>query len=174
MLDSAAEPYDLSGLNVVVVDDNVFMLKLMNAMLTALGVRRVRCMRDPTEVFAQLDKQPAHLLITDILMRPIDGIELTRAIRAWGGREVPYTPIFVLSGLTDRQNVLRALDAGAHEILAKPISVRSLYARIHRTIEVPVDFVRSDKYFGPDRRTLARPLRTTELASPDIADTAFI
>ena len=86
-------------------------------------------------------------------MRPIDGIELTKTIRAWGGDTMPYTPIFALSGLTDREHVLSAAEAGVHEVLAKPISPRQLYGRIQRTIEHPADFVRSGTYFGPDRRS---------------------
>ncbi len=150
--------YDLSALDVVVVDDNRFMLKVMEAMLNAIGVQQIRCLNDPTQLFAQIDAQPAHLLITDILMRPIDGIELTKTIRAWGGEVVPFIPIFALSGLTDREHVLSAAEAGVHEVLAKPISPRQLYGRIQRTIEHPADFVRSDTYFGPDRRSgHARP-----------------
>ena len=152
MFHSEFEAYDLSGLNIVVVDDNRFMLSLMDTTLQALGVGRIRCFHNPTEVIAELKQQPAHLVITDIMMRPIDGIELTKTIRSSHDSIIPFTPIFVLSGRTDRESVMRAWDAGVHEVLVKPISPRLLYERIHRTIEYPVDFVRSDTYFGPERR----------------------
>ena len=169
MLDPETEAYDLAGLDFVVVDDSMFMLKLMEAMLTALGAESIRCIDEPTQVFAQLEQQPAHILITDIMMRPIDGIELTRTVRSWGGDVVPFTPIFVVSGLTDQENVMRAADAGVHEVLAKPLSPRRLYERIHRTIEHPVDFVKSNAYFGPDRRSgrAAKPAVERRRANPD-------
>ncbi len=173
MVELEADAYDLSGLNIMVVDDSMFMLKLMEAMLKALGVRRVKCIDEPTDVFVQLERHNVHLLITDIMMSPIDGIELTKTIRSWGGEKVPFTPIFALSGLTDQENVMRAAQAGVHEVLAKPISPRSLYERIHRTIEHPADFIQSDTYFGPDRRVTNAGPRSAERRRTEPDDVIF-
>lgn len=173
MAESGMEAYDLSRLAVVVVDDNIFMLKVMKAILRALAIRNIRCLDNPTDVFPSLDAQPAHLLITDILMRPIDGIELTKTIRSLGGDIVPYTPILALSGLTDRHHVLGAVDAGVHEVLTKPISPRRLYSSIERMIAHPVDFVRSDTYFGPARRSAQSIPPSIEQPQPGDEDVVY-
>ena len=58
----------------------------------------------------------------------------------------------MLTGYTDRLRVFHARDAGVTEFMAKPISPKSLYARISAVIDRPRPFVRAEDYFGPDRR----------------------
>ena len=48
--------------------------------------------------------------------------------------------------------VIEARDAGVTEFLAKPISPKSLYTRVHSIVTRPREFVRTKSYFGPDRR----------------------
>jgi two-component system chemotaxis response regulator CheY len=48
--------------------------------------------------------------------------------------------------------VIEARDAGVNEFVVKPISVKSLYSRIDSLIHRLRDFVKTGKYFGPDRR----------------------
>jgi two-component system, chemotaxis family, chemotaxis protein CheY len=50
-----------------------------------------------------------------------------------------------------------ARDAGVNEFLAKPLTARGVIERIHQVVENPRPFVRSDDYFGPDRRRRADP-----------------
>jgi PleD family two-component response regulator len=148
--------YDMAGLNVLVVDDSPHMLKLMSVILRAMGIRRCECLDEPQRALDVVKRHKPQLLITDILMSPLDGISLTAAVRRLQPDPVAFTPIFVLSGFTDREHVLRAHEAGAHEVLAKPISARALYERICALIEHPRDFVASGGYFGPDRRAGTR------------------
>jgi response regulator RpfG family c-di-GMP phosphodiesterase len=61
----------------------------------------------------------------------------------------------MVTGHAERPLLERARDAGVHEFLAKPVSASMLYARLQRVIENPPPFVRSDTYFGPDRRRRA-------------------
>jgi len=129
------------------------MLKLLAMVLRAMSVGRVECLDEPQRALELIKRDEPHLVITDILMSPIDGVSLTKSIRESWPDPVAFTPVFVLSGFTDREHVIRARDAGAHEVLTKPISARALYERICALIEHPRDFVRNDGYFGPDRRT---------------------
>ncbi len=87
--------YRLSRLDVVVVDDSYLMLRLVQAILNSMGINKVRCIADPTDVLGELERGPAHLLITDIMMKHLDGIALTKAIRNSGGDTIPFTIIFV-------------------------------------------------------------------------------
>lgn len=147
--------YDLSAIDVMVVDDNEFMLKLMRVILASMGVRNPRYFVDPMAALMDIPKLQPDLVITDLLMQPMDGNALTTAIR----QEAPpvcYTPIFVLSGYTDRAHVLEASAAGANVVLAKPISAETLYARIVSVVENAPNFVRTESYFGPERRTESR------------------
>ena len=49
-----------------------------------------------------------------------------------------------------------ARNAGANDFLVKPVSAKSVYLRIRSTMEHPPPFVRSQTYFGPDRRRTAK------------------
>ena len=65
------------------------------------------------------------LLILDLGLPDLDGIEVIRAVRAWSG-----VPIIVLSARTDEADKIAALDAGADDYLTKPFGVGELLARV--------------------------------------------
>jgi DNA-binding response OmpR family regulator len=58
----------------------------------------------------------------------------------------------MLTGHSERKRVLAARDAGVTEFLAKPISANSLYHRIANVVANPRPFIKTETYFGPDRR----------------------
>jgi DNA-binding response OmpR family regulator len=63
-----------------------------------------------------------------------------------------FVPIIMITGHTEKENILAARDAGVTEFLAKPITAQSLFNRIAEIVERPRAFVRAEGYFGPDRR----------------------
>src|SRR5215469_10416842 len=81
-----------------------------------------------------------------------DGLELTQMIRAQSANAKPFVPIIMLSGQSEKKRVAGALDAGATEFLAKPISAKALYERIFNVVANPRPFVKTKSYFGPERR----------------------
>ena len=85
-------------------------------------------------------------------MSPLDGMDFVRMVRTGNDSPNQYVPIIMLTGHTEMNRVLEARDSGVHEFLAKPISAKSLYARIRAIIENPREFVRTSMYFGPNRR----------------------
>ncbi len=146
--------YDFSALKVMVVDDSKYMRTVFREFLNALGIKRGKILEcangeDAWETFHIF--QP-DLVITDYLMEPVDGLELTRKIRQDEDEIASFTPIILCTGYTEPQRVEAARDAGVHEVLAKPITADRLYARIRNIIEHPRDFERSEDYTGPDRR----------------------
>lgn len=146
--------YDFSSLKVLVVDDSKYMRTVFREFLNALGVKRgmiTECSNgeDALEVFHIFSPD---LVITDYLMEPVDGLELTRKIRRDENEIASFTPIILCTGYTEPDRVVEARDAGVHEVLAKPITAETLYARIRNIVEHPRGFERSDDYIGPDRR----------------------
>src|SRR2546423_87136 len=85
-----------------------------------------------------------------------------RHIRSSPDSPDPFAPIVMLSGHTEKARVMQARDAGITEFMAKPVSARSLYARIVSIIENPRPFVRTKDYFGPDRRRQMLPFEGPE------------
>lgn len=144
--------YDLSGLQILVIDDNMHMRRLVKNILSALGIRNVRDAEDGADALKVLNTFDADIVIVDWQMEPIDGIEFTKMVRTSEDSPNIYVPIIMLTGHTEVNRVFTARDAGINEFLAKPVSAKKIYQRIVAILESPRQFIRTASYFGPDRR----------------------
>lgn len=143
---------DLSRLTVMVVDDNAHMRRIVKEILRSLGVTQISEAVDGADALKAMRVVSADIVIADLDMRPLDGLEFTRLVRTAADSPDPYVPIIMLTGHTEAYRVVQARDAGVNEFLAKPISVKGLYARIHSIIRRPRQYVRTKGFAGPDRR----------------------
>lgn len=144
--------YDLEPLQVMIVDDNRHMRRLVKSILHALGVLNVVEANSGEDAIKQLEDFEADLLIVDWKMSPMDGIAFTKHVRNDDDSPNIYVPIIMLTSHTEADRVMAARDAGVTEFLAKPVSALQLFQRIHTIIEAPRQYVRTADYFGPDRR----------------------
>lgn len=142
----------LSGLNVLVVDDNKFMRQLIEHLCIGLGIGSVQKSETVSEALALLADRPVDLVITDWHMEPMDGMQFVRRLRTDPDSPNPYVPIIMLTGHGDRDRVCQARDAGINMFMAKPVSAKALYERLVWMINNPLPFIRTGGYFGPDRR----------------------
>jgi len=149
---SRSSRHDLSALSFLVVEDNPNMQKLLGVMLRAIGVTDVRQAYSGEEALALLQDSDIDIVITDWEMAPMNGLELTLALRDREKSQNPYLPIIMVTGKTDREHVFAARDAGINHLLTKPVSVKALSDRITALIERPAPFVTTGTYFGPNRR----------------------
>jgi len=141
--------FNFEALQFLLVDDNHHMRAIVSAILRSSGVRHLREAQDGAEALESLGHWPADIVIADFKMAPMDGVEFVRAVRQ---SKTPYLPVIMMTGFSDRGRVCEARDVGVTEILAKPITARSLLERVESVILQPRPFVRSDAYFGPCRR----------------------
>ncbi len=144
--------YDFSLLKILVVDDSKNMHKLMQVLLSAMGVRNIQFVYSGDEAIEELRRFDADLVICDWNMAPMDGLTFTRNIRSNHDSPNPYVPIIMLTGHTETERVKEARDAGINLFLAKPVSVKALSDRILSLIDHPRPFVRTAEFVGPDRR----------------------
>ena len=144
--------YQFESITVLVVEDNQAMLDITKSLLVTFGVGQVISAKDGHEGFEKLVRYNPDLVIADWMMRPVDGISLTRRIRNDANSPNPYIPIILMTGFSEKRRVIQARDAGVTEFLVKPFNARDLYRRIAQVIERPRQFVRSNDFFGPDRR----------------------
>lgn len=140
------------SLHVLIIDDNVHMRDVVETLLRALGVGTISLASNGQEALGLLRSEPIDIVLCDLEMEPRGGLDFIREMRANGASPNPFVPIIVVSGHTEKHNVVMARDAGATEFLAKPISALELYERIRSVIAHPRPFVRTKSYFGPDRR----------------------
>lgn len=147
----------LEAVRVLIVDDNQHMRAILLAVLGALNVREYRETRDGTEALDAMRKWPVDLAIVDFQMLPMDGVEFTRVVRQAPDSVNPYLPIIMMTGHAEQSRVHEARDAGVTEFLVKPLTPKAVIDRINAVIYRPRPFVRTEDYFGPDRRRKAQP-----------------
>ncbi len=106
----------MSHLNVLVVDDNPQFLKAVRQMIAGLpGVDRVDCANSAAEALVRIGKSSPHLVLTDLSMPNMNGLELIRSLRA-----APAPPRVVMMTLHDSPaHRAAALRMGAEECVAK-------------------------------------------------------
>ena len=139
-------------LSVLVVEDDPHMRSLLRAALDCLGIRRISEAADGTAALKVLEERTIDLILTDMVMSPMDGIEFTYKVRNAPDSPNPFVPVIMITGHAERSRVMQARDAGVTEFLAKPLTSHKLFAHIAQIMERPRDFVRCAGYFGPDRR----------------------
>jgi two-component system KDP operon response regulator KdpE len=113
---------------ILVVDDETQISRVLKTMLSSQGYE-VRTAADGEAGFeAVMDWHP-DLLITDLSMPKMNGVELSRAVR-----ERTQIPIIVLSVRGEEKNKVEALDAGADDYVTKPFGVNELLARVRANL----------------------------------------
>ena len=156
-------------LTILVAEDNKPMRSLLRDILEALGVGTILEAADGKAAITQLGAHAVDIVILDWNMEPMDGMELTRQIRTSPESPDQFVPIIMLSGHTERTRVLAARDAGVTEFMAKPVSVKALCTRINAIIDAPRPFIRTNGYFGPDRRRRVLPFNGPDRRNDEAA-----
>lgn len=147
--------YRFDDLKVLVVEDNLPMLEITKTLLATFGVGTIIGAKDGENGFREFCLHNPDIVIADWMMKPVDGISLARRIRNDLRSPNPYVPIILMTGFSEKRRVIQARDAGITEFLVKPFTARDLFKRLTQIIERPRQFVRSEDFFGPDRRRKA-------------------
>lgn len=142
---------DLSALNVLVADSNHYMRKIIGAMLRGFGVANIHDVADGALALEALNAHPIDLVVVDYALETLSGVELAELVRNTENDPNCFVPIIMLSAYTERWRIEAARDAGVTEFLRKPLCARDLYLRIEEIVEQPRNFIRTPRYFGPDR-----------------------
>lgn len=138
------------------MDDNQHMRTIASAVLKSAGVTTVREAADGGAALHMLRDYPIDLAIVDFNMSPMDGVAFTRLVRNSPDSPNPYLPIIMMTGHAGKSRVVEARDAGVTEFMVKPITAKAVLDRIHAVIFRPRAYVRTEGYFGPDRRRVQR------------------
>lgn len=147
-------------LKILLVDDNQHMRMLLTEILRALGVRQIFEALDGAEALQLMRDIEMDLVMTDLTMGPLDGIDFVNLLRNSPDSPGPFTPVIMITGHSTMRRVAEARDAGVNEFLAKPVTARGVIHRINLLIEHPRQFIRCTDYFGPDRRRRQDPAFT--------------
>lgn len=103
---------------ILIVDDEQSMREFLEIMLVKDGYD-VRCAASGTEAIETLRKHKFDLVITDIRMRPVDGLEVLRQCRAIA----PSTVVIIISAYASAETAVAAMKEGAYDYLPKPFKI---------------------------------------------------
>jgi two-component system KDP operon response regulator KdpE len=109
---------------ILVIDDEPQITRALRAALSAQAFD-VRTANDPEEGLHVFREWAPDLVITDLMMPGLSGVDVCRAIRSKG-----RTPVLVLSVRDHERSKVEALDAGADDYVTKPFSIQELMARV--------------------------------------------
>lgn len=142
----------LSALKVLIVDPAKGLRETLTTALNGAGVfdmQRVLDWRGSTPAAAA----GRHLIFIDWDAGPEEAIRFLRTTRnrrasTWN----PQIPIIMVMGQASAQAIQQIRDAGANEILLKPLTLAGVIDRLSRVILKPKPFIDTPAYFGPERR----------------------
>jgi putative two-component system response regulator len=118
---------------VIVVDDYAPNANGLRDLLTATGYN-VRVATNGADALRLVTEDPPDLVLVDVVMPGMSGVELCRELKARGGTRL--TPVVLVTGSHDRSHRMAGLEAGADDFLAKPVDVQELRTRVRSLLRV--------------------------------------
>jgi DNA-binding response OmpR family regulator len=145
----------------MLVDDEPLNNLVLEKRLRSIGYEHIVCTTDPTQVLDMIRREPPDLLLLDIMMPQLNGLDLLRQIR--DEEELRFLPVIILTAFCDEDNRHEGLEAGANDFLPKPVDARELAARVRNVLAFKE---RQDQLFRTAQQLKAEiGQRTEELAA---------
>jgi diguanylate cyclase (GGDEF)-like protein len=124
---AALEEAQLEGKRVLVIDDEPLVTRGLSSLLSRRGLV-VTALNDPLKFWSVIEEAKPNLVLLDLEMPKMSGVELCRVIR--NDRRWSELPVIFLSGHTDQASVHRVFSAGADDYVGKPFVPAELMMRI--------------------------------------------
>ncbi len=118
---------------ILVVDDEIGARTLIGIMLDRGGFEVLKA-GDANQALAMLNDDTPDLIILDVMMPGMDGIDLCKAIRQRPATS--ETPVLILSTRGDAEAVMKGVEAGATDYLPKPILHHDLVAKVRHLLDM--------------------------------------
>src|SRR5919112_1155918 len=118
---------------ILVVDDHEDNIELLRARLEARGYE-VHGASDGQAALDQVEKVCPDLILLDVMMPKMDGMEVVRRLKA--NSKLPFIPVIMQTALDSTENKVEGLDAGADDYITKPINFAELEARVRNHLRI--------------------------------------
>lgn len=125
----------LGDARIVVVDDEQPNVRLVSRILQSAGFRNVHGFTDPRLALDALGHEQPDLVLLDLHMPHVDGLELLRALRP-PPSDPEFVPVLVLTADTTREALKQALDAGANDFVTKPFDADEVLLRVRNLLSI--------------------------------------
>ena len=127
-------PEPFRGGRILIVDDDRSMVRLLEELLAYAGYQHLRSTSDSRDVVGLCDDFQPDLILLDLRMPNLDGVQVLRGLRA--RRAKAYLPVLVLTADASRESKRAALEAGASDFVTKPFEQIELLLRVRSLIEM--------------------------------------
>ncbi|MGA1823870.1 MAG: sigma-54-dependent transcriptional regulator [bacterium] len=116
--------------NILIVDDEPNFLKLLASTLTDEGYS-VKTTQDPVEALAMAEKELFDLIITDLAMHGLDGLDLMEKINTY----YPGLPVIIITGVGTIELAVESIKKGAYDFITKPFELEKISVTIKKALE---------------------------------------
>ena len=134
--DSYSQDMDLSGKRVLLVEDNVINMEIAHAILEEehLNITEAKNGKEALEIFQNSKLNEYDVIIMDVMMPVMDGLEATKAIRMLEREDAKKIPIIAMTANAFEEDRKACLEAGMNEHIGKPIDIPRLKRAITKLL----------------------------------------
>lgn len=134
--DSCSQSMELSGKRVLLVEDNAINMEIAHAILEEehLNITEAKNGKEALEIFQNSKLNEYDVIIMDVMMPVMDGLEATKAIRMLEREDAKKIPIIAMTANAFEEDRKACLDAGMNEHIGKPIDIPLLKRTITKAI----------------------------------------
>jgi len=125
---------DIKAARIVVVDDESIMRTFVLNSLRRLGILDLYAFEDGATALREVIKLKPDLILTDVHMQPVGGIEFVRQLRALSNNQISNTKVIFLSADSSMSTVGEAMPLGVSGYLVKPPALNALAAKIEQAL----------------------------------------
>ncbi|KAF0223370.1 MAG: chemotaxis response regulator protein-glutamate [Rhodospirillaceae bacterium] len=114
--------------SILIVDDNPFNCRMLEALIQTLGVGRIRVVNDGIQGLAAITEHCPDLVLLDVMMPRMDGLEMCRRLRT--DHALSDLPVLFITALEDAKSRTACFAAGGNDVISKPIDTDEVLARV--------------------------------------------
>src|SRR5213082_237794 len=148
---------------ILLVDDEEAIQKLLTYPLERDGYRVVQA-RDGEEALKRFDEEPIDLVVLDVMLPKLDGLEVCKQLRASS-----FVPIIMLTARDDEVDRVLGLELGADDYVTKPFSPRELTARVRAVLRRTARTPQRDEVLEAGAVALDAGSRRVRVAGVEVA-----
>jgi len=120
------------SLPVLIVDDEIEILKGFEIALRSGGIKNILCCQDSRDVMPLLSRQEIGVVLLDLTMPFISGEELLPMIT----RDFPEIAVIIITGNNEVENAVKCMKARAFDYMVKPVEKSRLISGVRRAVEI--------------------------------------
>jgi CheY-like chemotaxis protein len=136
---------------VLIADPHVANARIMGELIRSMIRCQVWAAPDTAKALKLVGSVEPDVIFAEMSAEGLDGVEFTRKLRR-GHLSSRQAPVIMMTGQATAGAILAARDAGVHEFLRKPFTVKDLLRRLEAVTLRPRDWIEAVDYVGPDRR----------------------